>query len=743
MFAKVVLDGIPYAIDRPYDYLIPDELKGRLQPGCRVTVPFSRNDRPASGIVLALREASDYPDCKSILSADAEPLFSLAQIQMALFIRERYFCTAYEAFRVMIPAGFWTDKHGRRRATDKYTKIARLMTDSAETSYIIGQKRRRAPRQAEILELLSQFECVPVQDLLSFTGSGKESLRSLVSEGIVEIYEKEIYRRPAADTGERETIPSLSEEQQEAFERITKTLSPEKPGLLYGVTGSGKTAVYAHLIQKALASGQSVILLVPEIALTPQMLRMFSMWFGDAVALLHSGLSLGERYDEWKRIRRGEAQLVIGTRSAVFAPCVGLGLIIIDEEQEESYCSESSPRYRAREIARYRAAKENANVIFGSATPDLRSMYHAEKGDYCLFRLENRYNLQPLPPVHIVDMREELRAGRNGYISKPLYEAILSRMQKGEQSILFLNRRGTNQFVTCMDCGFIYYCPHCSVAMTWHAKQHRLICHYCGTQLRPHSVCPNCGGELGYVGAGTQRIETELEELFPNTEILRVDADSVDKVSSHRVLFNRFVEHKIPIMVGTQMITKGLNFDNVTLVGILSADQSLYMNDYRSGEKSFSLFTQVIGRCGRAEKPGEAFIQTYTPNNEVIRLAAQQDYDAFYQSEIRSRSIQDAPPFSDWVSFTAVGNDEKAILGSLAKIKARLMYEFAGWPQFHINDPSPMPVVRIKDQFRYRLLLSCRLDRSTRAVLSAVLKDCSRDRTMRGIYFGIEADPIT
>ena len=741
MIAKVVLADIPYSIDRPYDYEIPAELEGSVHPGCRVTVPFSRNDRITEGIVIALREKSDYPDCKSLYTAEAEPVFSSALIQLALFMRERYFCTAYDAFRVMIPAGFWISKSGKRRANDKYTQMAGLLTDPAETMLILEQKRRKAPRQAEILELLSQFEILPVRDLLAFSGSGRESIRKLAAEGIVEIREKEVYRRPDIDAAEKQELPKLSDEQEKVFTEIQNALSPDKPGLLYGVTGSGKTTVYAHLIQNVLAAGRTAILLVPEIALTPQMLRTFTMWFGDKIALMHSGLSAGERYDEWKRIKRGEASLVIGTRSAIFSPCRSLGLIIMDEEQEESYYSESSPRYRARDIARFRALKENAAVLFGSATPDLRSMYHAQKQDYTLFRLSSRYNQNPLPPVHIIDMREELRAGRNTSISMTLHDAILSRMEREEQSILFLNRRGTNQFVTCMECGFVYYCPHCSVAMTWHAKQKRLICHYCGTQRRPHAVCPNCGGELGYVGTGTQKIETELEGMFPGTPIMRVDADSISG-SSHRELFNRFISQKIPIMIGTQMIAKGLNFDNVTLVGILSADQSLYMNDYRSGEKSFSLFTQVIGRCGRSKKPGEAYIQTYTPNNEIIRLAARQDYDEFYQSEIRSRSIQDAPPFADWVSIIAVGNEERVIIASLAKIKSRLALEFAGNHQIQINDPAPLPVVRVNDQFRYRLMFSCRMDRFTRRVLSEMLKEFSRDREMRGIYLGIETDPL-
>ena len=741
MIARVVLADIPYAIDRPYDYLVPEQLEETIRPGCRVTVPFSRNDRITDGIVIALCEASDYPDCKFLCTAEAEPAFSPAFIQLALFIRERYFCTAYEAFRIMIPAGFGFGKNGKRRANDKVTQMARLLTEPAETALVMEQKRKRAPRQAEILDLLNQFEILPVRDLLAFAGSGRDSIRKLADEGIVELFEKEVYRRPVLEAEAREELPELSDEQKRVFTEIRASLTSEKPGLLYGVTGSGKTTVYAHLIQSVLAEGRSAILLVPEIALTPQMLRTFTMWFGDKIALMHSGLSVGERYDEWKRIKRGEASLVIGTRSAVFAPCQDLGLIIMDEEQEESYYSESSPRYRARDIARYRALKENASVLFGSATPDLRSMYHAQKKDYALFQLSSRYNQNPLPPVHIIDMREELRAGRNSLISRTLHDAILERMTRDEQSILFLNRRGTNQFVTCMECGFVYYCPHCSVAMTWHARQRRLICHYCGTQRRPQSACPNCGGELGYIGAGTQKIEAELEEMFPDTPILRVDADSISG-SSHRELFNRFITQRIPIMIGTQMIAKGLNFDNVTLVGILSADQSLYMNDYRSGEKSFSLFTQVIGRCGRSQKPGEAYIQTYTPNNEIIRLAARQDYDAFYQSEIRARSIQDAPPFADWVSITCVGKDERAILVALNRIKSRLMLDFAENQHILINDPSPLPVVRVNDQFRYRLLLSCRLDKYTRRVLSELLKDCSRDREMRGIYLGIETDPL-
>ena len=743
MFARIAVSAATYAIDRPYDYRIPEELQLKVQPGVRVFVPFGKGNRVTEGIVLSLSQESSYPDCKEILrAADPEPLINKEQLRLALFMRERYYCTVYDAVKVMLPAGLWFDRSGRRKTRDKTREMVRLIIPTDEAAAFVEARRSRAPKQAELVDLLCSFEVLSSLDLMQFTGAGKATLKALESKQIIELFQMEVLRRVTPGDIEVQPLPELNEEQHSALNMIlTQKADAEKSGvsLLSGVTGSGKTSIYAHLISRTLAEGKGAMLLVPEISLTPQMLAVFSSWFGESVAVLHSGLSSGERYDEWKRIRRGDARLVIGTRSAVFSPVSDLGLVIIDEEQEDSYRSESVPRYHAREVARFRCMQENAFLLLGSATPDLTSRYHAERGEYGYHRLLHRFNDNPLPSVRIVDMKQELLNGNTSDLSHTLKEAILDRISKGEQSILFLNRRGTNKLVTCSQCGYIYRCPHCSVAMTWHARRNRMICHYCGAGRNLDSVCPECGGKLSFFGAGTQKLEEELKEFFPGTEVLRVDADSVSPLGSHQVLFHRFIQEKIPLMIGTQMIAKGLNFDNVTLVGVVSADQGLYTNDYRAGEKTFSLLAQVIGRCGRGEKPGEAVIQTFTPDNEIIRLAAAQDYEAFYHAELEMRKMQNAPPFYHWAALTASGRDEERVLNALRKCRQMLgaMLEQSG-EQAELLGPVPLPVVKVSDRFRYRLQIRCRINRNIRQILSSVLIACSKDKEMRDVSFYVE-----
>ncbi|MBR0393077.1 MAG: primosomal protein N' [Oscillospiraceae bacterium] len=744
MIARVAVSVANYSLDKPYDYLVPEELQNRLHPGSRVFIPFSNGNQVKEGIVLSLADHTERVNCKAILSlVDSEPILSAQQLQLALFMREHYYCTVYEAARAMLPAGLWLNKAGSRRAKDKTVEMLRLKTDF-ETALTLAEekRRRRAFTQAEVIELLSSFEVLPLKDVLHFVGTSRAVVQKLIASEVIELYETEIYRRP--DFGEivPQELPVLNEEQQLVFRGINTELhlSEYRTGLLSGVTGSGKTRVYAHLISECLQMGRSVILLVPEIALTPQMMSLFKAWFGDEVALLHSGLSVGERYDEWKRIRRGEARIVLGTRSAVFAPVSSLGMIIMDEEQEESYRSDSNPRYHAKEIADCRCRQERALFLLGSATPDLKSRYYAEQNIYSFYRLQSRYNLKPLPAVQIIDLKEELRDGNSGTISMPLRDAIFSRIERGEQSILFLNKRGTNKLVSCPSCGFVYKCPHCSVAMTWHARPSRLICHYCGYTKALDRACPQCEAELQFSNPGTQKVSEELNDLFPETGILRVDADSVSPLGSHRLLFERFQNERIPIMVGTQMVAKGLSFDNVTLVGVLSADQSLYGNDFRAGERTFALLTQVIGRCGRGDKMGEAYIQTFSPDNEIIHLAAKQDYESFYHKEIEMRRIQKAPPFYDWLSFSASGRDESLVIRALHESRDALLQMVTPEDAVSLIGPLPFPVAKISDHYRYRLQLCCRVDKRIRRILSSLLSHFIQSYGNKGIYFYIEND---
>lgn len=742
--AKIAVSAAPYWIDKPYEYAVPDDLLGRVQPGIRVAVPFSAGNRRSEGIVLALSNKAEYEKLKDISEVlDTEPVLTQQQIQLALFMRERFFCTVYDAVRAILPAGLWFDRDGRRRVSDKTVETIRLTVPAREALDIAEAMKKNAPAQARILRELAPYGEMPLRELLLFTGCARTTVKKLIFTGLAESIKREVFRIPEFSAGDRLKIPVLNDEQQSAFEGLDMLASSGKAAvsLLEGVTGSGKTSVYIHLIDSVLKRGKSAILLVPEIALTPQMLYTFSSYFGDDIAVLHSSLSPGERYDEWKRLKTGRAHVAIGTRSAVFAPVDNLGILIIDEEQEDTYRSENNPRYDARDVAKYRCFKNSCLLVLGSATPDLVTRYCAESGRYSRFVLRRRYNEMKLPEVKIIDLKNELRRGNEGSISVPLRTELLENLERGEQSILFLNRRGAHKLVTCGECGFVYKCPHCSVSLTYHSVNRRLICHYCGYTRRVDEACPDCGGILKYIGAGTQLVEEELHSLFPGTEIIRMDADVLSGSMTHEQVFERFRAENIPIMIGTQMVTKGLNFENVTLVGVLSADQSLYSGDFRAAERTFSLITQVIGRSGRGQKAGRAVIQTFTPSSEVIRQAARQDYDAFYQSEIILRKLQDSPPFSDLLSVTASGAEERAVVDACRFVKNRLCFLLGQKEKTEFLGPTPLTVVRVNNRFRYRIIIKCRSDSAIRNAVSGVITECSTDKRFRGISFYADNDP--
>lgn len=741
--AKIAVSAALYYMDRPYDYLVPQELAESAAVGVRVTVPFGRGNRSCEGIILALSEDSEYKKLKSIISVlDDSPLISEEQIKMALFMRERFFCTVYDAVKAMLPAGLWFKEDGKRRINDKYMEMARLLIPPDDAQILADSKRRRSPQQANIIEMLCGFECLPSRELLRFTGASRQTLTALKKAEVIELYKKEVYRRPEIYTDEILPPPQLNAEQERAFEEISALAGEEKArvALLFGVTGSGKTSVYIHLIKEQLEKERGALLLVPEISLTPQMIQTFSSHFGDTVAVLHSSLSAGERADEWKRIKRGQARLIIGTRSAVFAPVQNPGIIIIDEEQEETYKSENTPRYDAIDIAKYRCLRENCLLLLGSATPNVVSRYKAETGVYSYFCLPNRFNNRELPDVRIVDMKKELRNGNGGNISRPLYEALKQNIENGEQSILFINRRGANKLISCGDCGFTYECPNCSVPLTFHSANNRLMCHYCGYSRPIDRECPQCGGILKRVGAGTQLVEDELGELFPDIEILRMDTDTVAPAGSHEELFDRFKKENIPVMVGTQMVTKGLNFENVTLVGVISADQSLYISDYRAGEKTFSLITQVVGRSGRGKKAGRAIIQTFTPENETIIQAAKQDYEAFYRSEIQLRQLQNAPPFSDFLCITATGQDEEQVVKACRDIRYMLEHSTVR-DKLNVLGPTPLSVVKVNNRYRYRVNISCCINSQIRSVIAQILHECGTNKNFKGVSVFADVDP--
>ncbi len=740
--AKIAVSGVPFRLDRPYDYLVPDSLAERVRPGVRVEVPFGRANRATEGIVLALAPESDFEKLKNVTAAlDAEPLLDAGMLSLAMWMHERFFCTVYEAVKAILPAGFWFSG-GRMRQREKYVTMASLAVPAEEAAEAALRKRGKAPQQAELLRTLCAAGRAELHDLLEFSGAKRQSLNSLVKQGFVLLEDEEVFRRPQVAAGCAE-LPELSESQQRAFEGINALANGEKAGaaLLFGVTGSGKTTIYIRLIAEQLRRGRSCMLLVPEIALTPQMLRTFAAHFGDEIAVLHSSLSAGERFDEWRRIKSGGARVVIGTRSAVFAPVSELGLVIIDEEQEDTYKSENAPRYHARDVAKYRCAQSGALLLLGSATPDVESRYYADTGRYGFFTLPGRYNERELPEVEIVDLKRELRRGNGGSISARLREELQKNIERGEQSILFINRRGANKLVTCVECGYSYHCPNCSVSLTFHSYGHRLMCHHCGYSQPLDESCPECGGTLKYVGAGTQKVEEELSELFPGVEVLRMDTDTVAGAGGHDKLLERFRSERVPIMVGTQMVTKGLNFENVTLVGVICADQGLYAGDYRASERTFSLITQVVGRSGRFEKPGRAVIQTYTPANETIIQAARQDYESFFRSEIELRRMQALPPFAELLSVTLSGLDENQVLDCAHRVMRHLRASSQGVEGARVLGPAPLAILKVNNNYRYRVTLCASPGAGMRRVVADTVVRAGASKYFKGVNVYADTNP--
>ncbi len=633
-----------------------------------------------------------------------------------------------------------------RKVGDKTERMASLAIPAEEAAEYAARKRRTAPIQAAVLDLLSVLGSGSTKEVGYYTGATSATFRTLEKQGILELSEVPTFRRVEVRPVRAEPLV-LNGEQQEAYDAICRQWERDVPGaaLLYGVTGSGKTSVYLKLIYRCLESGRTALLLVPEIALTPQLVSLFAAHFSDRVAVLHSGLRVGERYDEWKRIRSGAARVVVGTRSAVFAPLQNLGLLIVDEEQEHTYKSENSPRYHARDVALFRGHREKALVLLGSATPSVETMYHAQKGDYGLYRLCTRYNGCQLPPVDIVDMKQELKNGNPTSISAPLEDAIHDAIRDGRQTILFLNRRGASRFVACVNCGEVPQCPRCSVHLTYHAANRRLMCHHCGHSEPMPERCPLCGGPLKPVGTGTQKVEEELHSLLPDVGILRMDTDTITAVNTHEKLLYRFESEKIPILLGTQMVAKGLDFENVALVGVLDADMSLYVENYRAAETTFSMITQVVGRAGRGSVSGRAIIQTMTPENAVITLAARQDYDRFYEMEIGLRKLRNCPPFRDLLVVTFSGPFEERVAESARRFRSVLVntVQSEAWREIPITilGPAPAAVAKVNNRYRYRLTLGCVNTRPVRQMLSQMIRAFAADRTNRGVTVFVDVNP--
>ena len=807
---KVAVSAAPYSIDKPYSYLVPESLAAAAVPGVRVMVPFGRGNKESEGLILARVQEPKLPGSKALRQIlDSEPVLDKAGIDLALWMRGRYFCTVFEAVKTILPAGLWyglreiwslamepeaarsaavgipgawqvldlLEKQGgkadirvlrdalgdgaekplkamkkaeilacetgaKRKIADKSHRMVELAVNTEDAYALTEPKRRSAPARYEVVNFLATAGRTPAAEVSYYTGASSRTLKTMEKAGLIAFSEEEELRVPSLDDVEPGPEIVLNEEQQRAFEEILGRVQAEKPSvtLLHGVTGSGKTQVYLRLVQETLALGKTAMVLVPEIVLTPQMMRKFSSYFGSRVAMLHSSLKMTERYDQWKRIRRGEVDVVLGTRSALFAPLKNLGLIIMDEEQEGSYQSENVPRYDAREVAKYLCVREKAALVFGSATPTVETAWAVEQGSYQKALLRRRYNENALPEVLIADLRQEILNGNPGLISTPLRQELKKNLAAGEQSILFLNRRGSSRMLLCGECGYVPQCPRCSTAMTYHSANGRLMCHYCGHSEPAADTCPECGGWMKHVGVGTQKVEEELRELFPEAGILRMDADTT--AGGHEEILQTFERERVPILLGTQMVAKGLDFENVTLVGVLSADISLYVDNYRAAERTFSLLTQVVGRAGRGGKTGRAVIQTYTPGNDVIRCAARQDYDAFYESEIRMRRLRRYPPFADLFTVTISGTEEGRVLRAAVSVRETLRQLCrrpelaAGEPE--VLGPAPAPVVKVNNRFRYRCTLVGKNDKATREMLAWLQKDFAKDSANRGMNLFVD-----
>ncbi|MBQ6335986.1 MAG: primosomal protein N' [Ruminococcus sp.] len=805
--AYVAIENAIYHFDREFSYAVPENMP--VQPGCRVAVPFGRGNTKRQGIVLRVGEG-EADGLKLVCELlDTEPVLNDEMLRMSAFIRNHCFCTYYDAVKAMLPAGInyrlseeysVSPKLGDREydLSDEWRRIVMIIRSKgnkvekyallqelgyADSSVLdemaaqdvlvkndaalrkIGDKTIRMMRLSEefddriggvklsakqesVISLLQTVGSASVKEICYYTGVTPSVPDALVKKGLASYFDDEVFRIPQTAVAAKKQI-TLTDEQQKAYDELLALYHSDTPevSLLYGITGSGKTSVFFKLIESAVADGKDVIVMVPEIALTPQMISIFKASFGDRVAVFHSALSLGERLDEYKRVSRGIAKIAIGTRSAIFAPFQNLGLIIIDEEQEHTYKSEAKPRFNAKELAKFRCSYHKALLLLSSATPSVETYYYANEGRYHKHVLTKRYGTATLPDVVIADMNEELAVGNTSAYSNILLQNIEENLDTGKQSILLLNRRGYNSFVTCNSCKEPLTCPNCSISLTYHSANNRLMCHYCGYSAVYRAECPTCHSHsLRLSGTGTQKAEVDIAEIFPQARILRMDTDTTMTRSAHEKKLTDFAEGKYDILVGTQMVAKGLDFPNVTLVGVLNADRMLYLDDFRSYENTFSLLTQVVGRSGRGTAKGRAIIQTYTPENPIISLAARQDYDAFYEAEIGVRKAMLYPPFASICMIGFVGENarltQNAAFTFTKKMTELASKEYSDLP-LRVLGPSQAAVFKVSNKYRYKLILKCRNNTRFREMLGRMLTEFSAVRDFSTVTVYADIDPLS
>ena len=794
--AKVIVDVPAQQTNKPFDYRIPTRLQHVLKQGMRVIVPFG--PRKVQGFVIDIVSESEFPKLREIIEPmDIQPILNKELLQLSDWLTEQTLCYKISAFQVMLPPALkakyekkirikdrqmlhtlppslqhyfakqdtinWEDvlksgelPHFQKQVEDGILEVLYIVKERVKKKQIkiiapsidmLEKKAELSKRNTKQIMVIDYFISNPKpierQKILSLLGISSSVIKSLVDKGILYESMQEVYRDPYQDRIFEHTEPlQLTKEQSVAIKPILQTIEEKRHDvfLLYGITGSGKTEVYMQSIQKVLEEGREGIVLVPEISLTPQMVNRFKGRFGDEVAVLHSGLSIGEKYDEWRKIQRKEVRVAVGARSAIFAPFGNLGIIIIDEEHETSYKQEDNPRYHARDVAIERARTHNCSVILGSATPSLETFARAKKGVYQLLTLSKRMNDQSLPTVDIVDMREELREGNRTMFSRVLYDKLQDRLMKKEQTVLFLNKRGHSSFVMCRDCGYVIQCPNCDISLTYHRYQQQMKCHYCGYEAVVPTICPECTSEhIRYFGTGTQKVEEELGKIFPEARVIRMDVDTTSRKGSHEKLLTAFEEGKADILLGTQMIAKGLDFPNITLVGVLSADTMLHLPDFRSSEKTFQLLTQVSGRAGRHELAGEVVIQTYSPEHYSIELASQQDFDQFYQKEMMIRKIHQYPPFYYLALITVSHEELMKVVDVTEKISVTLSSRLSKGA--HILGPVACPIPRINNKYRYQCIVKYKKEPKLTQTLKMILDHYQQDIHRTGLQISIDKNP--
>lgn len=818
IIARVAVENTAYCFDKEYDYLVPAELTDQALPGCRVTVYFGRGNNKRIGLITRLSSKTESDKLKPIEAVlDEAPLFNNEMLSMVSWMKERTFCTLFEAAKALLPTGinyknavfyFLSDSislsecnslqpeerqivefiSSRKTPVKKdillkafglpeYSEIPDQLVQRGVLSRMsdairkIGDMTEKMVRlvnpdfdiegiclnykltnnQKSVINVLLEAGSASVKEICYFTGLTDSVVKTLERKGLVELFENPVLRKPYYSNAvkiKRKEI-KLTREQEKAYNELCLQYQSNEASvsLLFGITGSGKTLVYLKLIDQVVSDGKSVIVMVPEIALTPQTLSIFDLRYNGSIAVFHSALSMGERLDEWKRVKKGDVSIVIGTRSAIFAPLENIGLIIIDEEQEQTYKSEQSPRYHTKDVAKFRCAKHHALLVLASATPSIETYAAAKGGKYKLSLLQNRYGKALLPEVLTVDMRSEVIKGNTSEISGPLQKALEENLNNNKQSILMINRRGYNTFAACRSCGKVITCPSCSISMRYHNRNKRLMCHYCGFSQPYVDTCSGCGKkDVRYSGFGTQKVEDELCALIPQARVLRMDTDTTMSRLSHEVKFEQFRKMEYDILLGTQMVAKGLDFENVTLVGVISIDQQLYNDDYKSMESAFGLLTQVVGRSGRGRYAGKAIIQTFTPENEIIRFAAKQDYEAFYETEIQIRKLLTYPPFCDICAICFSGVEEtlvsKAAKNALEILRNKTNTEYLQ-EKLIVLGPVPARVLKVSNKYRYRIIIKCHNTRHFRQLISELLVSYSGMNEFRDVTAYIDMNPVS